>query len=91
MAYGDKKDSKPKIGFNLILVRNGCEDKCSQIHHWLYLTILLFLYFGINYLIGFGYNKNYPYIISIYLGVCLSELVKFRTEIFKFKKPCCIK
>lgn len=83
----DKKDSKPHIGFNFIVMDNAC----YHIHDWFYFLLILILYFLLNYIIGYGWNKNYFYIISVYLGLSLSELLKFRSDIFRFKKPCCPK
>lgn len=91
LSMRDKPDSNPKIGFNFVLVKNPCENKCYHIHHWFYLGILLIIYFLINLSIGYGWNIYYIYIISIYMGLSFAELVKFGNDIFKFNKPCCFK
>ena len=84
-------DTEPHFPFkNLDIVINSdiCNNKCFHLHHWAWLLCLLVIIIGLNYLLGYKWNKNYNYLIAMYLGTSIAEWVKFGNNIFVFNVPC---
>lgn len=83
-------DKEPSFSKNIVLVLNTdtCNNKCIHIHHWVWMLLLLIFVIGLNYILGYKWNKIYNYLISFYLGTFFGELVIFRKNIFLFQVPC---
>lgn len=84
------KNHEGKIFPNMIIVKNTttCENECYHIHHYIFLFILLVLYFLLNYILGFNFSTNYYYLISMYVGVFVSEYYTFGNNIFIINQKC---
>ena len=83
-------NKEPRFFRNMVLVINTetCNNKCIHVHHWAWMLFLLVLFIGINYLLGYKWNKIYNCLIALYLGTFFAELILFGNKIFLFLTPC---
>ena len=86
-----KSNAEPPFPFKNVIVvidSDAQENKCIHVHHWFWLSLLLFIIIGLNYMLGHKWCKLYTCLFWIIIGTTLAEWVLFKNNIFVFTVKC---